>query len=107
MASSSTTYAYAFGDSSVTTVQAITAAGFAFTDAQLKKADVALISIDGTTARFTYDGTTPTTAIGHYVANGATFIVRGQQNIEKLQFIATTGTAYVAITLESYSPDGI
>jgi len=105
MASQSTTYAYAFGDASVTTVQAITSVGFAFTDAQLKKADYAFISIDGTTARFTTDGTVPTASVGHYVPNGASFEVRGQQNIEKLQFVATTGTAYVAITLESFNPN--
>lgn len=106
MASSSTTYAYAFNDDSVGAT-ARTLLDFGFTDAQLKKADYALISVDGSTARFRYDGTAPTASVGQYVANGASLEIRGQQNIERLQFIATTGTAYVAITLESYSPDGI
>lgn len=106
MASISTTYAYAFNDDSVGAT-ARTMLNFGFTDAELEKADFCYISVDGANVRFRYDGTAPTTSVGHYLANGERWVMYGQQNIAALQFIAISGTAYVAITLESFAPDGI
>ncbi len=103
MASASTTYAYAFNDDSVGAT-ARTLLDFGFTQAQIDKADFCHMSVDGSNARFRYDGSAPTASVGMYIANGDRWIMYGQQNIAALQFIATTGTAYVAITLESNNP---
>lgn len=104
MSAMSTTYAFAFNDNSVGAT-ARTLLDFGFTAAQIKKADFAYMSVDGSSARFCYDGSVPTASVGHYLGDGERWVMAGQQNIERLQFIATTGTAYVAITLESFNPN--
>lgn len=49
-----------------------------------------------------WDGTAPTTAIGHVVASGDTFILEGNENIVQFQVIRNaTNDATVFFTLET------
>ena len=58
----------------------------------------ATLSVTGGPVRFTVDGTTPTSAIGHYVGPEATFEIWGIINLKALQLIRVSTDASVAIT---------
>lgn len=62
----------------------------------------AYITIDGGGIRFTYDGTTPTTTIGHNFTQGdAPREILLHRNIDRFQAIANGGTAVqLHVTLE-------
>jgi hypothetical protein len=63
-------------------------------------AKAALISVETGGIRFTLDGTTPTTtastAVGHLIASGDSYVVRGYENIKNFKCIqAVTATGGV------------
>jgi hypothetical protein len=60
------------------------------------KAKAALISADTQPVRLRFDGTDPTTAIGHLIANGDHLFVSG--DIKNIKVIQTTATALVNVT---------
>ena len=100
----STTTAFAFGSAEVDgTEVAITDEAFDFTSAELAKAQRARVSVSAHPVRFTYDGTTPTTGIGHYLGTTETIEIVGNENIVGLAFIRESGGApsVVSITLET------
>lgn len=60
-----------------------------------------LISVETSTIRATWDGSTPTTGFGHKLGNGDVFILEGYANIANFKFIETVGTtAFVEVTAE-------
>lgn len=58
-----------------------------------KRAVAALVSAETQPMRFTVDGTTPTTTVGHLLAAGDYFVVRGEQNVSRFKAIRTTGSS--------------
>lgn len=83
--------------------KAISHADFGFTADQLAAADHAIISVNAEGVFATWEGTDPTTSLGHYLAaTHAPFVVRGR-NVANLKFIrAGSNDATVSITLEKY-----
>ena len=68
----------------------------------IKTASRAVITARTGGLMFTYNGTTPTATIGHYLAASANISVEGAQNIAALQFIREAGTSCsITITLET------
>lgn len=50
----------------------------------------------GIAFRYTYDGTTPTAAIGHLAQDGMTLPISGERNLARLKFILTVAGAATA-----------
>lgn len=97
----STTIAYAYNSATISSAaQDLSDVGF--TDDEIDRADVAYITVDTAALRFRYDGTAPTAADGHQLADGDKWLLVGNQNIRNLQFIAVASDGFVAITLESF-----
>ena len=68
----------------------------------IKTASRAVITARTGGIMFTYNGTTPTVLIGHYLAASANISVEGAANIAALQFIREAGTSWsITITLET------
>jgi hypothetical protein len=62
-----------------------------------------MVSAIGQGVSLTWDGTTPTAALGRPLAAGATVEVVGNANVQALQMIRSGGSdATVSITLEKY-----
>lgn len=81
------------------TAKALTDLGF--TQAQIDRSSRARITADTNPLRMTYDGTTPTASIGHYLPVGAGTEVVGDANIANLKFIrAGASDGAVSVTLE-------
>ena len=83
---------------------ALTMTTMGFTASQLSQAKRALITVSTAAGvRMTYDGTTPTAALGHLlIGTVASIYIEGNLNIRNLQFIRATGAdSEVAITLET------
>lgn len=59
------------------------------------------VTVETQAIRYTYDGSTPTAAVGHPVAAGSSFAVYGPENVARLQMIAQTGTADIYATIEA------
>ena len=51
-----------------------------------------LVTFEDQPARYTVDGTAPTTTVGHLIAAGDTAIIQGFENISKFRAIRTGGT---------------
>jgi hypothetical protein len=83
---------------SVATVQTLT--GLGFTQAQIDSADQLLLTVEGAAIRYTIDGTTATTSVGHPAAIGATLTFNGRFLFSGIQIIGTGAT--VNATLERY-----
>ncbi len=66
------------------------------TDALYLGPSNALITVEDNPIRLTYDGTTPTSTIGHYVEAGDSIRVNGSISIQNLKFIRATGADAVA-----------
>jgi hypothetical protein len=96
-----TTSGYAFATDDVAGT-ALTLADIGFTDDEIRAAQRARITVAAFPIRYTYEGTTPTASVGHYLAaDGETELV-GNENISNLQVIRATGsTGVISITLEA------
>ena len=57
----------------------------------------AIVSVDGADARFRSDGTSPTTTVGHKIADGQ-WIELGAADLVAGEFVAVSGTALVNVT---------
>jgi hypothetical protein len=64
------------------------------------KATKLRLTVEGAAIRFRYDGTAPTSGVGHYVGTLNQFEIYGEENIANLRIIATSGTATVTVTAE-------
>lgn len=74
-----------------------------FSDAVLKSADVIFFGVRGADVSFRYDGTAPTATVGYILADGERLTIRGNENINALQFIRTASTdAELFATIETY-----
>lgn len=73
-----------------------------FTDDEIKQADSAHVSVFGNSVRYWYNGDVPTASTGHPIPQDGERIIRGQRNIKNIQFISTSGTATLAITLGTF-----
>lgn len=96
--------AFAVGAATVSNAaKAISHADFGFSADELAAADRAVISVNAEDVYATWDGTDPTTSLGHYLADThAPFLVLGR-NVANLKFIrAGSNDATVSITLEKY-----
>ena len=84
-----------------TSVVAITAlTGYSATT--IKTASRAIITARTGGVMFTYDGTTPSATVGHYLGASQNIAVEGVANIANLKFIREAGTdASLSITLET------
>lgn len=62
----------------------------------------AVITCETAQVRYTYDGTAPTTTVGHLLESGSAIIVEGPGNISKFKAIRTGGTSgTLKVTYES------
>lgn len=59
------------------------------------------ITIEVSTVRYRYDGTAPTTTIGHLGNVGDVLTFDGSRNLQNLQFIAVTANATVNVSYEN------
>jgi len=59
----------------------------------------ALITVEVGAVRFTIDGTTPTTTVGHALAVGDSFTIRGPVGVANFSCIDNGGTSDVHITV--------
>lgn len=84
----------------VTTSTAATMTTFSFTSTQTGDGKLARITAGANPIRYRYDGTAPTSTVGHYIAAYGTHEVSGQINCKNLQLIAVGGNSVSTITLE-------
>lgn len=64
-------------------------------------ASEAFISNDGAEIRFRYDGGTPTSTVGHILADGGILVLKGQQQMSSFKCIRTGGvSSEISITYE-------
>lgn len=68
-----------------------------------EKAVRAWITVEGADIRYRLDGTNPTAATGHRLNDGLPLEVEGYTNLERLRFIAVTGTATVRLSYARYA----
>jgi hypothetical protein len=97
-----TTLAYAFGTNTIAdTALDIDNAGFSWGATDLANAQSAFITTRTAGVMYTYDGTTPTSSIGHLLAQNDNVRINGNVNINNLSFIREAGvSAELSITLE-------
>lgn len=63
-----------------------------------KRAQKAVLSVESQPIRFRYDGTSPSSTVGHLLAAGDYFTVNGEDNVAALKMIATGTDATVQVT---------
>lgn len=81
-----------------TTALALTAAEYVSGD---RKAQVAHITVESNPINYTYEGTTPTSTVGHNLVAGSTLTLAGYANIVAFRMIRSGGAdATVKITYE-------
>lgn len=86
------------------TAKAISHSDFAWAAGNLSDADVAVISCNTNGVLITWDGTDPTTTLGHYLAaQAAPLTIKGNKNIQNLKFIRLSSDSVVTVHLEKYS----
>jgi len=94
--------AVAIVSASVTVSSAVVPlSSFGFTATQLAQAKHALITSTKAAVRYMYDGTAPTSELGHILPMDASppLDVIGMENVANLQFILDSGAATDAIVL--------
>lgn len=64
-------------------------------------ASEAFISNDGAEIRFRYDGGTPTSTVGHILADGGILVLKGQNQMSQFKCIRTGGvSSTISVTYE-------
>lgn len=105
MASMNTATAYQTKTCTVTTPGVITMAsgGWGWTAGYVALADQAVITAHSNPVTITWDGTAPTATTGLYIGAYSSVTVKGNANVQALQFIRAGGAdAVVSITLEKF-----
>lgn len=74
-----------------------TAGGVGLTAAKYRptngvQAEAAFITVEGGPIRYTYDGTAPTTTVGHKAVSGTILVLKGQHQMENFKAIRTGTT---------------
>ena len=64
-------------------------------------ANRAVIGVATDAIRVTWNGTAPTTTVGHHIAVNGTLTIEGAAKVAALKFIRITTDAAITITLES------
>ena len=70
---------------------------------QLTEALTALITVEDAAVRWTVDGTTPTTTVGHEVSAGGVINLATFVEIQKFKVINVSGTAKLSVTYDTSS----
>ncbi len=67
----------------------------------LEAADEAYLTVETVAVRFRFDGTAPTTSVGHKLDVGMELRILGAENLQQLKLIrdGSSGTAAVSVTL--------
>jgi hypothetical protein len=86
-------YAFAFESVTVTNAAAVS-----LTQATYDAARMAIITVEDNPVRIRWDGTAPTTAVGHLLSVGDTFTLHFSADIFHFQAIATGGNAVLRVT---------
>lgn len=60
----------------------------------------AFITNDGDAIRYTYDGTTPSTTVGHKLADGGVLVLTGQNQMSSFKCYAVSSNSTISITYE-------
>jgi len=60
----------------------------------------ALLTVEGSSARYNYDGSTPTSSVGHMVNSGDVIQILGANNLQQFNVISL-GTTTFMITYET------
>jgi YD repeat-containing protein len=60
----------------------------------------ALITNEGETIRYTYDGTTPSATVGHRLADGGMINLMGQNQISQFKCSSVSGNSLICVTYE-------
>lgn len=55
----------------------------------------------GADVRYRFDGSDPTSTVGHYIGDGLQRELYGHANLDQLRLIAVTGNATVTVTVEA------
>lgn len=64
-------------------------------------ASEAFITNDGAEIRYRYDGTAPTSTVGHVLADGGILVLKGQNQMEQFKCIRTGGiSSEISVTYE-------
>lgn len=95
-----TTTALAFGTQTVSTTALSLEAFTDFTQAQVDRANRIIVTVETNSIRYRYDGTAPTTSVGHLLTAGTRLELVGNDNIQKLQVIRASADGTVMVTLE-------
>jgi hypothetical protein len=92
-------YAFSSGDVGASAITLYETVDGLFSEWDVRQADVALISVEGTDIRWTIGSTPPTSTTGHLVLADTDFEIWGYYNLMGLNLIAASGTATVQISL--------
>lgn len=65
-----------------------------------RTAERALITTETDAIRYTYDGTTPTSSVGHLLPSGTVMVLAGYGNISRFQAIRVTTDATIKVSYE-------
>jgi len=60
----------------------------------------AVVTVETDQVRYTIDGTTPTSTVGHLLAVGDVLVLEGRKNLSNAKFIKVTNNATISCTYE-------
>lgn len=94
------TIGYAFEQLTVTnSVQVLTPAKYKDSTTS-GGASSAFLTNDGSAIRYTYDGTTPSTTVGHKLSDGGILILAGQNQMSQFKCFRVSSDSIISITYE-------
>ena len=70
-----------------------------FQPSSAERAEHAFITCEGE-VRYRYDGTNPTSTVGHILQDGAFLIVKGEHQLNNIKFIRVSADSTLQITYE-------
>lgn len=63
-------------------------------------ASAAFITNDGSALRYTYDGTTPSTTVGHKLPDAGILVLQGQNQMSNFKCFAVTSDTIISVSYE-------
>lgn len=63
----------------------------------------ALVTVETDQVRFRYEGTDPTSSVGHLLDPGDRIVIEGYDNIKNARFIKITNNATLQVTYERFA----
>lgn len=95
------TIGYAFEQITVSTTEKTLTASKYKESSTIGGAHCALVTNSGASIRYTYDGTTPTSTVGHLLPDGGNIVLTGQNQMASFQAIRAGSTdSVITITYE-------